>query len=96
MAETLLETSFGPVQLHRLHTPPDSPLRAWSAADELLLAQGKHLGADRAVQPWPTQEGQYQGQHNHAADVDKPSQYDQERNDQDQQALSRVPYRCSA
>lgn len=38
MAETLLETPLGPKDLRRRHTSPDSPLRAWSAADELLLA----------------------------------------------------------
>lgn len=37
MAETLLDTPLGPVELRRGHTPVGSPLRAWSAADELML-----------------------------------------------------------
>ena len=37
MAETELVLPSGPVELVRRHTPPNSPLRAWTAADELVL-----------------------------------------------------------
>ncbi len=39
MTDTKFATPFGTVELLPLHHHPRSPLRAWNAADELLLAQ---------------------------------------------------------
>ena len=53
MAETEFETPTGTFTLHRDSTPLDSPLRAWSAADRLVLdeiaAQGPREPADRVL-----------------------------------------------
>lgn len=39
MSDDLLQTPFGQFQLQPLHHHPRSPLRAWNAADELLLQE---------------------------------------------------------
>lgn len=50
-AETQLATPEGSVELRRLPHHPDSPLRAWDAADELAIAHVRdaEIGADARV-----------------------------------------------
>ena len=43
MTDDLLQTAFGSFHLQPLHHHPRSPLRAWNAADELLLREAEGL-----------------------------------------------------